>query len=51
MKKSKRNNKGFSIIELLVSIAILSIIMLVVVQFMSTTSGAYQKNKKNLKQN
>ena len=48
MKKSKRNNKGFSIVELLVSIAILSIIMLLVVQFMSTTSGAYQKNKKNL---
>lgn len=44
----KKHNQGFSLIELLIAVAILSIIMIAVVQFMSTTSGAYQKNKKNL---
>lgn len=48
MNRLKKHNRGFSLIELLIAIAILSIIMIMVVQFMSTTSGAYQRNKKNL---
>lgn len=48
MNLTKKHNQGFSLIELLIAVAILSIIMVTVVQFMSTTSGAYQKNKKNL---
>ena len=44
----RRHNQGFSLIELLIAMTILSIVMVMVVQFMSTTSGAYRKNKKNL---
>lgn len=42
-------NKGFSLIELLIAMTILSIIMIMVTQFMGTTSGALSKTKKNLK--
>lgn len=48
MNKQRKQNKGFSFIELLIAVAIFSIIMIMVVQFMSTTSGAYKKTKKNL---
>ena len=41
-------NKGFSFIELLIAVTILSIIMIMVTQFMGTTSGALTKTKKNL---
>lgn len=44
----RKHNQGFSLIELLIAMTILSIVMVMVVQFMSTTSGAYRKNKKNL---
>lgn len=48
MGKSKKHNRGFSLIELLIAITILSIVMIMVVQFMSTSSAAYRKQKKNL---
>lgn len=48
MEKQMNKNKGFSLIELLIAIAILSIVMIMVTQFMSTTSGALSKTKKNL---
>ncbi len=48
LKNQMHKNKGFSLIELLVAMAILSIIMIMVVQFMSTSSGAMSKNKRNL---
>lgn len=40
-------NKGFSLIELLIAVTLLSIIMLMVSQFMSNTSWALTKAKKN----
>lgn len=42
-------NKGFSLVELLVAIAILSIVMLMVTQFMGSTSAAHRKTQNNLK--
>lgn len=48
MGKTKKCNQGFSLIELLIAMAILSIIMVMIVQFMSTSSAAYRKTKKNL---
>lgn len=47
--KKRQYNKGFSLIELLISMALLSIIMLMVVQFMSTTTAANKRTKYNLK--
>lgn len=48
MGKIKKKNQGFSLIELLIAVTILSIVMIMVVQFMSTSSMAYRKQKKNL---
>lgn len=48
MKKTKKVNQGFSLIELLIAMTILSIVMIMIVSFMSTTSAAYRKTKKNL---
>lgn len=48
MKRVQRN-KGFTLVELLISMALLSIIMLIVVQFMSTTTAAQKRTKYNLK--
>lgn len=48
MENQMNKNKGFSLIELLIAIAILSIVMIMVTQFMSTTSGALSKTRKNL---
>lgn len=48
MKKRKIHNRGFSFVELLIAMTILSIVMLMVVNFMSMTTGAYRKTKKNL---
>ncbi len=47
MRKTKKLNQGFSLIELLIAVTILSIVMIMVVQFMSTSSAAYRKTKKN----
>lgn len=47
--KRVRQNKGFTLVELLISMALLSIIMLIVVQFMSTTTAANKRAKYNLK--
>lgn len=47
--KRLQQNKGFTLVELLISLALLSIIMLMVIQFMSTTTGANRKTKYNLK--
>ncbi len=46
--RERQRNKGFTFIELLIGMAILSIMMISLVQFMSTSSGAYRKTKKNL---
>lgn len=48
MKNQMNKNKGFSLIELLIAMTLLAIIMVAVVQFMSTSSGALAKTKKNL---
>lgn len=48
MGKMKKKNQGFSLIELLIAVTILSIVMIMVVQFMSTSSVAYRKQKKNM---
>ena len=42
-----KKNKGFSLIELLIAVTLLSIIMIMVTQFMSTTSWAVTRTKKN----
>ncbi len=47
--KRVRQNSGFTLVELLISMALLSIIMLIVVQFMSTTTAANKRTKYNLK--
>lgn len=47
--KRVQQNKGFTLVELLISMALLSIIMLMVVQFMSTSTGANKRAKYNLK--
>lgn len=47
MEHQMNNNKGFSLIELLIAVTLLSIIMLMVTQFMGTTSWALTKAKKN----
>lgn len=43
-----KHNKGFSLVELLVSIAILSIIMVMVVQFMGTASVSLRRTRKQM---
>lgn len=48
MKKRIQSNKGFSLIELLIAMTIFSIIMVMVVTFMSTTTAAYRKTQKNV---
>lgn len=48
MKKDNNRNRGFSLIELLLAMAIMSIVMVMVTQFMGTTSAALRKTKKNL---
>lgn len=48
MIRQRQRNRGFSFVELLIAMTILSIMMIMVVQFMSTSSGAYRKTKKNL---
>lgn len=48
MENQMNRNKGFSLIELLVAVALLSIVMIMVTQFMGTTSGALTKTKNNL---
>ncbi|MDD6071666.1 MAG: prepilin-type N-terminal cleavage/methylation domain-containing protein [Clostridiales bacterium] len=48
MNQQMNKNKGFSLIELLIAVALLSIVMIMVTQFMGTTSGALSKTKKNL---
>lgn len=49
MQKQMNKNRGFTLIELLISLALLSIVMLMVTQFMSSTSAADKKTKQNLK--
>lgn len=48
MRDQMKKNKGFSLIELLIAVTLLSIIMIMVTQFMGTTSGALTKTRKNL---
>lgn len=48
MGRQMNKNQGFSLIELLISMALLSIVMLMVVQFMSTTTMANKKTRNNL---
>lgn len=49
MHRQMNKNRGFTLVELLISMALLSIIMLMVTQFMSSTSAAEKKTKQNLK--
>lgn len=48
MGRQTNKNQGFSLVELLISMALLSIVMLMVVQFMSTTTMANRKTRSNL---
>lgn len=49
MCRQTNKNRGFTLIELLISMALLSIIMVMVVQFMSSTAGANRKTQYNMK--
>lgn len=49
MNRQTSRNKGFTLIELLVCMALLSIVMVMVVQFMSSTAGANRKTQYNMK--
>lgn len=44
----KQNNKGFSLVELIVAIAIFAIAGLALVAFMSTTSNSYTRSSKDI---
>lgn len=48
MAKQMKHNRGFSLIELLIAITILSIVMVMIGQFMSSSTAAYKKTKSNL---
>lgn len=48
MARQMKHNKGFSLIELLIAITILSIVMVMIGQFMSSSTAAYKKTKSNL---
>lgn len=45
---NQKSNKGFSLVELLVAIAVMSIILVMVVQMMGSSSVALRKTKKKL---
>lgn len=47
VKQKLNNNRGFTFIELVIAVAILTIIMGSVVQFMATTSVAYQRTNRD----
>ncbi|MDE5864020.1 MAG: prepilin-type N-terminal cleavage/methylation domain-containing protein [Lachnospiraceae bacterium] len=49
MSSQINRNRGFTIVELLISMALLSIVMVMVVQFMSSTVAANRKTKENLR--
>ena len=49
MRRSKNKNKGFSLIELLIALAILSVLALMISRFMASTVASYRKNKESLK--
>ena len=49
MNRRTSRNKGFTLIELLICMALLSIVMVMVVQFMSSTAGANRKTQYNMK--
>lgn len=48
MNNIRKQNQGFSLIELLISMALLSIVMVMVVSFMGSSQAAYRKTKSNL---
>ena len=48
MENHMNRNRGFSLIELLISMALVSVVMIIASQFMGTSSGALKKSKKNL---
>lgn len=48
MKNIRKQNQGFSLIELLISMALLSIVMVMVVSFMGSSQAAYRKTRSNL---
>lgn len=41
----KKHNQGFSLVELVIAVAILAIIMVAIASFMSTTTAAYRRTK------
>ena len=48
MKQRLKFNQGFSFIELILAIALLSIVMIMISGFMSSTSAQFGKTKKNI---
>ncbi|MDE5965872.1 MAG: prepilin-type N-terminal cleavage/methylation domain-containing protein [Lachnospiraceae bacterium] len=47
MVKQKLNNKGFTFVELVLAVAILSVVMVSIVQFMTSTSRVYSRSNHN----
>lgn len=47
MVEHKRNNKGFTFVELILAVAIMSIIMVSIVHFMTTTSTVYSRSNRD----
>ncbi len=47
MVKGKLNNRGFTFVELILAVAILSIVMISIVHFMTTTSTVYSRSNRD----
>ena len=47
--KRKHNNRGFSLVEILIAFAILAVVSTMIMTFVSTSSGYYRRQSKSLR--